>query len=526
MKVFPWFLLVFLASIFFIPQPSEAVYNSWAYKIRINVNNPSGSSKSDYPVRLEIPAKTFIDAGRMNKDLRDMRFSDGTNELPFWVHVTEDFQRAIGNIPVYVKIKNFNSGDNIIYMHFDNTKSKNDSPPGGSFCGDHLNDSDAPFGHYDCGDRTFDLFAFDCNDSGDWNRDSSCVRSTNKQWASKRKMHDSFEYHFRTHAYNKEFYAYFLSQTSKHNSLYNTDGYRIFMDYASGASSNTTYNRFKYKLKIQKREGGSSFSTVSNGTFTLYTYNNSIQDFDIRVTSSKIKVYVNGTLLGKVNRSDSFSGGYVGFDRLSWNSGPEGGSKSTDGISPIWVVDDYIGSSPQIELLGNTDLEMKRIKPTADGSYVGADVIEALSRSQILDDTVDGNTLEQYIYSTYPVASIENQVFEYKVNVKNRGSAADTINLSVAANDLTMWYIAYKYGGSGLVFTLPTNGTCSASLTAGCLDLAAGANEEITVFVMPSSRALFDSEDGKLILDINANSVSDLSFDNVRFVSNVRGKSG
>jgi hypothetical protein len=515
--------------------PSEAVYDAWAYKVKININNP-GASRTDYPVRIEVPAKAYIDAGRMNSDMRDVRFSQGANELPFWIHISEGMQRKIGNIPVYVKVKTFNAGDNAIYMHFDNAKNENNSPPGGFHCGYHRT---SPFSANLCGDAVFGsgLYSFDYRDyvshiwqdcgvwvgagaSVDWSAISGFY------WVSRKasKFQNSFILHYRYHLnITNEWKVYLLTDANASapdiDSQYK--GYKVFVDYVSsgGLFGN-------YKIIVYKRTAvAGAWSDISAGGFNWTPYNNSIQDFDFKVTASKIQVLVNGTLVGEVNRADDFNGGHVGF-YSSDVSGGECDSYSTHTISPIWVLDNYTGSEPAVTFMGNADLEMKRAKPTADAAFTGNNVIENTARTQILDDTVDGNTMEQYLYSAYPLASLENQVFQAVLKVKNRGASADTFSISLAANDLNAWYIAYKYDGSGLLFTLPTNGSCAATLTAGCVDLAGGAQKDITIFIMPSDRALFESGSGKLALDFSVNGASDLSFDKVKYVFNIRGKTG
>ncbi len=514
--------------------PSEAVYNTWNYKVKINANNP-GASRTDYPVRIEVPADIYIEAGRMNSDMRDVRFSQGSNELPFWIHISEGMQREIKNIPVYVKIQNYNSGDNTIFMHFDSTKDENDSPPGGSHCGYHRN---SPFSADACGDTVFGtgLYSFDYRDydthtwsncgnwngsggGNDWRRDGDYLVSKDGT-----KFQNSFIFHYRYHFKNgNEHRVYLLTDDNSDGSNIesNYKGYKVFVNYtgSGGLFGN-------YKIEVYKRTAtGGGWSDVSSGGFDWYPYNNSIQDFDYKVTSSKIQIYINGRLIGEINRSDAFSGGYAGMYN-SDNSGGECDSYSTKKVSPLWIIDDYTGSEPMVAFLGNTDLEIKRSKPTVDAAYTGADIVENNPRLQILDDFVDGNTLEQYIYSNYPLASLENQVFEYKLKITNKGASAETFNISLTANDLTSWYIAYQYDASGLLFTLPTNGVCTANLTTGCVDLNGGANKEITIFVMPSARVLFESGSGKLTLDFSVNAVSDMSFDNVSLISNIRGKLG
>ena len=51
-------------------------YAGWAFAVKMTVNNPSATSTTNYPVKILVPAKTYIDAGKMNSDMRDIRFAD------------------------------------------------------------------------------------------------------------------------------------------------------------------------------------------------------------------------------------------------------------------------------------------------------------------------------------------------------------------------------------------------------------------------------------------------------------------
>jgi PilY1 beta-propeller domain/Domain of unknown function (DUF2341) len=540
---------------------AEAVYDSWAYKIEITVNNP-GSSATDYPVKINIPAKTFIEANRMNSDLSDIRFSDGTNALPFWISITENMQRQINNMPVYVKLKNFNSGTNVIYMHFDKTKTRNDSPPkadytvgaSGDYCGNGgtpasaPNNNGFPYTHNKCGDNVFSLFAFDQGDCNTYSYTScgaSCVTAASpNDWVSNvnrfidnksgaAPFGNSFDIYFRGHYYsNQSMYSYFLTQitppvtSTMAGNIANYCGYRLNVSYSSASTANQTYNMGNVNLTVQTKTtncGTSSTGWTDVATFPWHPYNNSIQDFDIRVTSANINVLINGNLIGTANRTDSWTGGHVGFDKNTWTTGPECGSNSTDGISPI-RIQKYV-ADPTVNFYGNADLTLKRLKPTTDASYIGQDVIETIVQKQVLEDYVDGNTLEKYIYSAFPLASLETQVFKYALKVRNRGTASDTFNLTLTpTGDLSSWSIAYDYG-SGLKDNLPGTG---GTQTSGTLTLAAGAEQVITIYAMPSSAALFEGGKGSdnLILDFQVNAQYDFSFDNVRFAAYLKGKSG
>jgi hypothetical protein len=549
------YAIVCMMTVFIYSLPAEAVYDTWAYKIEITVNNP-GSATTDYPVLVNIPAKTFIDAGRMNSDLRDIRFSDGTNALPFWIKITESMQRYINNIPVYVKLKNFNAGNNIIYMSYDKSKSKTDSPPkvdytvgvAADYCGDFGSPA-SPYSALTCGKNVFGLsgtsavtgmFSYDCSDStaNGWSADSNCIGNTNTRWVSKNKFgitSNAFDLYYRLHYYNGDsMTVYFLTQNTSAPTVTSIDnycGYKLYVNgSAASSTANQTYNMGNVVLTLQKKTtncGSSStgWATVSAGTYNWHPYDNSIQDFDIRVTSAAINTYINGNSMGTYTRgADGWTGGYVGFNRGSFTGSAEYGSNSTDGISPIWVVNNYVGLSSGT-FYGNTDITMKRIKPTSDASYIGQDIIETYPQKQVLEDYVDGNTLEKYVYSAFPLASLETQVFKYSMTIRNRGSAQDTFDILLTpTGDTSSWSIAFdNHDGLGYVFNLP-----NGNATTGNVTISAGSAQIIDILVMPSSTALFEGGKGSdnLLLDVKATSRRDFSFDDVRFVAYLRGKSG
>lgn len=146
-------------------------YNGvWANKVKIKVTNPTVTSAANYPVRINVPAKTYIDAGLMNSDMRDVRFADSNGyPLPFMIGITVDMKRTINNVPVYVKLKTFNSGDNYIYMYYDvdvsidkNTKTPKSNYTASDVVTDYCGNNEdppssifAPYSKDKCGDNVF-----------------------------------------------------------------------------------------------------------------------------------------------------------------------------------------------------------------------------------------------------------------------------------------------------------------------------------------------------------------------------------
>lgn len=525
--------LMFLSLALLIAGTAEAA----VHKVKIKISS-TGTVATNYPVRINVDAKTLINAGLMNSDMRDVRFENESGaSLPFWIHITEGMQRTIKNIPVWVKLDTMPAtGDKYIYMSYDPSRTKNSTPlpPSGTYCGDHRN---SPFSNGACGSNVFGMFAYDYRAATDYTYPSGGCgtwgstmtpgadfkRSADLNYfESNNSFENSFLLHYRylqniAKTYNVYLFSSANSTPSSMDSSY--AGYKIVVGWQS-----TGTLQYGFKIKVYKKAttGGAWSSDLTGGGFTWNPYINSIQDFDIKVTSGAISININGNTIGTVTRSDSFTSGYVGFYSTDRTLG-ECDSYMTSTISPIWVINNYIGD-PTVTVMGNTDVMIKRIKPTLDASSIGQDVIEDTAKSQILDDNVDGNNLDKYVYSGYPLANPGNQIFKHELTIKNRGIAQDTfdINLALAGGSPSNWFIQYNYG-SGLTSNLPGTGGTN---TTGQVTLEAGASRTITVTVMPSISALFEGAYGRLILDLAVTSTTDSSFDHARFVDNINGKSG
>lgn len=537
-------------------------YSGWAYKVKITINNPTATVATNYSVRIDVPAKTYIDAGSMNSDMRDVRFADSSGyPLPFWINITENMVRNFNNIPVYVKLKTFNAGDNTIYMYFDSTKTKNNKTPkidltnvnylasdvADDYCGD-AGDPLSPYTGALCGDGVFGKFAFDCRDA-DFTADASCIGNDNKRWLSKvtfGSVNDAADVHFRMHftsgTTRTNFYTYFMLQNNTAPAVASIDkycGYRLRYERVSTSTANDTMNMDNNNLHIEVKTTNCAKTTpavagsnvgwadiTGSPITTWHPYNNSIQDFDIKATANTIKLFVNYQQVGAtLNRSasETWTGGYIGFNRGNFTDGAEGGSNSTDGISPLWFINNYIGVEPVVTFTGNTDITIKRILPTADAAYIGLDVINFTPTTQILEDYIDGDTLDKYVYNGYPAANPTKQTFKTAVTIRNRGNITDTFDISLALTGVaSQWSIAFD-NGSGLNANLPGTG---GTPTTGSVTLSAGASTIIYITAMPSAGALFEGAYGRLILDVAVNSRQDHLFDNARFLFNINGKTG
>ncbi len=264
---------------------------------------------------------------------------------------------------------------------------------------------------------------------------------------------------------------------------------------------------------------GSSWSM--RGSITTY-FSSEVFDLEIGVTSNNIEIWINGDKRGSFARSDTFPGGYVGFSRMTMGCNAELCSNSTAKISPIWIINNFIGAHPQIEIVGNPDIEIKRTKPEPQSGdydypskYRGIGTIESVPRSQICQGYVDGNTFDKYIYRAYQMAS-KDQIFEYSVKMWNRGNEADTFTVYITDPtdpqkelDLKDWNLAYKYGGSAdYVSNLP-GGT--STLRGTITSIPAGGSYELSIIAVPGEKTLFNG--GKLDFTFNVEGRMDMCVD-------------
>ncbi|MEW6680685.1 MAG: DUF2341 domain-containing protein, partial [bacterium] len=526
-----------LIKCFLFAQPS-----GWRYKVKIRINNP-GPARTNYPVRIEVPTTPYIDSGRMNSDLRDIRFYQGSNNLPFWIYPTEGMNRNSYSLPLYVKINTLNRGDNFIYMYFDKSKDADSSPPPGGTsylcydlgpnvnwntcdpaCLDPNKPSNFPFSGKSAGASVFSIFAFDPRDTATFNRDGTNWMTPGARRISKTRLSNAFILHFETHFdlrdegnLGDEVIAYFLLQGNNAFQLDNTNGYRLYIDYDTKVQDNYHWSRGRYYLRLYRRTGPSGWQQVTNSN--MYIYDNTIWQWNIMVSTRTIKVISNGSEVLAYNRTnESFSGGYIGFKRCPITKA-ECGQNTTDGLSPIAAIDQYNEHEPEVEIIGNPDLEVKKVRPLPATSYHGRNIIEYPAGTQREDGYIDGDTFEKYIYRAYKMAG-KDQQFKYWVRIWNRGNAEDTFNLKVEPKGgMKGWFIAYKYGGSNdWQENLPGIG----SNTLGSITISGGGSWELGILVVPAADVLFNG--GRFDFTFIVEGGMDMCLDTCRFISYVRPK--
>ena len=107
---------------------NEDLFKSgWNYKIPISITENSGSTLTDYQVKVTVDTASLISAGKMNKDCSDIRFttSDGLTLLPYWI---QDGTCNSANTVIWVKVNSIQaSSTTTIYMYYNNPSAKSAS---------------------------------------------------------------------------------------------------------------------------------------------------------------------------------------------------------------------------------------------------------------------------------------------------------------------------------------------------------------------------------------------------------------
>ncbi|MBW7944186.1 DUF2341 domain-containing protein [Patescibacteria group bacterium] len=59
--------------------------DTWAYRRPITIANSTGTTLTNYPILITMDTTSLINAGKMNGDCSDLRFSDGSSKLSYWL---------------------------------------------------------------------------------------------------------------------------------------------------------------------------------------------------------------------------------------------------------------------------------------------------------------------------------------------------------------------------------------------------------------------------------------------------------
>ncbi len=541
-KIYFLFLILFLSFNLYADQ----------HTIKIKINNPN--SDSDYEcyhdssdnkwcqVYLEIPAKLYMDKGWLREDLKNLRFNDGSRDLTYWVIPKEDGNYHINKHGLWLLIPDLQTGVTYIDMIIDGNSST-------SYCNPRattnlLSDDRSS---YRCAASVFPFYSYNLYDwkltkypsYHNWyDPDTIFINNTlydpDTIWPGKRRyeaktgneftLHiDNMKYYAPSGSYDSEAKIYFLSQAppNRPEELENSDGYRLYIEKAydfNNVSDNLHYTRVHFKIKLQLKEG---IMWLTKAETDWYPYNNTRHVFDIKVSSDKIALYINGKHVsftganggsvdnGDFIREDSFNSGFFGIDRMGWRL-----CCGTD-INYI-MLRNYYKEEPDVEVYGNTDVIVG--KGTADR---GEDLIEIVPDIQLVglgttSAEISGNTLDKYVFAKLNIAR-ENQIInDFKLKIKNRGDSDATFNIiqHKIADNPSDW----------LVYWCDESGeNCSIS-HPDTISIESGDYKEYTLKVIPSPSVLFNG--GSIKVKVNVVCNEDGSFDNAEFRVNVLTKLG
>lgn len=552
---------------------SSSVAFAATHTVILKVTNPN-SSVSDAPVLnsdgdswtqvyVEIPAKLYMDKGWLDSDLDNLRFLDVDNSiyLSHWVAPKADNNLRVNHLGVWLLVKGLTAGETeTIKMEMVDGASFFANPRATEWNGSvgvRTHDRTA----YNAAATVFPFYGYDSwewkwragnptpvSSPGDIDPYASNVKFADWILTSEDDYDNSSSggdpksgdfaktgNEFTITIHNMKFYAqsnsavqiYFLSQLSGHwtggspwsgnyvfdDDLQSSDGYRLYLSDYTNASTNLHYTRYQYTIKLQQYNG-TGWDTVAETVWR--PYNNSRHFFDIKVSADKIFLVINGQQFdftavgagtvsaGKYNRSDSLTSGYFGYDRMTWRA-------CCGSDINYFTVRRFLEQEPDYEVYGNTDLI---ISDTDTSVTLGQDENEIYPDLQQLRRTVDGNSLDDYIFATYSIARTDQIVDSYQVELKNRGTAAETFTWNISNSAEDMW-IAYYCDSSG------NNCTRTAPSTE---TLTAGSSHTYKLQLIPTLSALVNGSTAHL--DLRVVGSGDGSFDAVRFSVSTLGNLG
>ena len=96
-------------------------YDSWNYRQKITITENSGSSLTDYQVKLTIDTASLISAGKMQSDGSDIRFTNSSGtELDYWIESGINTSSTV----IWVKVDSIPASSSTdIYMFYGNSSA-------------------------------------------------------------------------------------------------------------------------------------------------------------------------------------------------------------------------------------------------------------------------------------------------------------------------------------------------------------------------------------------------------------------
>jgi len=147
------FIITPIFNILFVPKTQAAWWNdSWLYRKSIAVTNSSGSTLTDFQIKIldNKDLSSDITAGKIQATLNDLRFTDLNGDLlPYWI---EDSTAT--SVDVWIKMKTIPTSGSSVYMYYGNSGATSMSD----------------------GNKTFKFFDdFNDGDVSNWSKESSTI---------------------------------------------------------------------------------------------------------------------------------------------------------------------------------------------------------------------------------------------------------------------------------------------------------------------------------------------------------------
>ncbi len=529
---------IIFAAIVIILVTFDAFASSHVVTLKITNPNSSSDCVNTYcQVYVEIPAKVYIDKGWLRKDLENLRFNDGSEDLNYWVIDKKDENYHINKLGLWLLVYNLQpNSTKYINMIIDDKSSISYCDPGADASVLNYNRSS-----YECAAAVFPFYSYNLNDwkltstnPGDWSAPDTkfinnylyALRSVfpgeagedAKTSRSFTIRIDNMKFYDPSGKYYSEAKIYFLSSAKydEPDKLKSKPGYRLYIKKAKDfdkVSDDLHYTMRDFVILLQKKVKGRNWVTEAKIPH-WYVYNNTRSIFDIKVGPSRIFLYINGkkfkfkavngsvSATGGYKRTDNFDSGHLGIDRMGWRL-----CCGTD-INYI-ILRHYFRNEPEVEIYGHTDLVVGRSTPSQ-----GTDVIELTPDVQRVEESVGGNTLDRYIFATYDIARNNQMINDFKLKIRNRGDSDATFKIEPINVNRNDW----------AVYWCDENGNNCSLNQPESVAIGAHGYKVYTIKVIPSPAVLFNG--GHLQLNIHVTCEQDASFDNAEFYVRVNPKLG
>jgi len=531
---------IFYLILFIFTFSLSAFATSHIVKLKITNSNSETNCEDKWcQVYVEIPAKLYMDKGWLRTDLKNLRFKDGSRDLSYWVIPKADNNYKINKLGLWLLVYDLEANSTkYVNMIIDDNNTL-------SYCNPRAtsDDKSEDRSSYECASTVFPFYSYNLNDwkwtkypaDNKWSDpDTKFIDNTLYTVDTLRPLKTGSEAktgnEFTIHIDNMKFYnpsgkyyseamIYFLSQATyeRADKLQRKSGYRLYIKKASdfgNVSDDYHYSMKHFVILIQKKSPGSGW--VNQVKTNWYPYNNTRHVFDIKVSDSRISLWINGkhfdfsAVNGNVDsnkdfiRTDDWENGYFGIDRKGW--------RLCCGSDIDYIIlRNYFKVEPKVQVYGNTDVVVGKYNESQ-----GKDIIEINPDVQRVYEDLGGNTLDRYIFSTLDIARQNQIVKDFSLTIRNRSSSTAhfhiSINMQTFSSNADDWIVYWcNSNGDNCTIEQPTTLTID------------GQGEKTYVLkIIPSPSVLFNGD--VLSLKVNVTCDEDASFDNAEYIVNVYPK--